>query len=214
MAASGNVSTKQVAIVTGGASGIGLSVAEHLVNKGWHVAIFDLDQEAGDKVIERVGSNIVFIHVDVSNYEHQAAAFAKTWDIWHRLDFVFANAVCCRHCRVRDDDTKVNQGIADNSKLSAPAKPRADGLPARPDTTVIDINLVGVAYSAYLALHFFRQNANKGGKLVSTSSMAGLYPSRFMPLYTASKHGVSLPCPKSPIAAFRFGAVLTCLSYL
>lgn len=86
----------------------------------------------------------------------------------------------------------VVQGVADHSNLSAPAQPRADGLPPRPDTTVIDVCLLGVIYSAQLALHFFRQNTSKGGKFVSTSSMAGIYPSKPMPLYTAAKHGVSL----------------------
>lgn len=47
-----------------------------------------------------------------------------------------------------------------------------------------------VVYSAWLALHYFRKNATKSGKLVNTSSMAGLYPVDALPLYTAANHGV------------------------
>lgn len=86
-------SSKPVAIITGGASGIGLSVVEHLVDDGWRVAIFDLNQEAGHILTERLGSDTIFVKVDVSDYEQQASAYAKTWDKWRRLDFVFANAV-------------------------------------------------------------------------------------------------------------------------
>lgn len=71
------------------------------------------------------------------------------------------------------------------------AKEREDGSPAKPDETVVDVCLNGVIYSAYLALHYFRKNPNKGGKIVSTSSMCGLYPGTGIPLYTAAKHGVS-----------------------
>lgn len=56
---------------------------------------------------------------------------------------------------------------------------------------VIQVCLEGVINSCYLALHYFRKNANRSGKIVSTSSMAGLYPSTGLPLYTAAKHGVS-----------------------
>lgn len=62
----------------------------------------------------------------------------------------------------------------------------------KPNTAALDICLTGVVYSAYLALHYFRKNPDKAGKLVSTASMAGLYPSLSLPVYTSAKHGVSL----------------------
>ena len=65
-----------------------------------------------------------------------------------------------------------------------------NGAPPQPDLLTIDVSLVSSIWSAYLALHFFRKNACKGGKLVFTSSSAGLYPSSEMLLYGAAKHGV------------------------
>ena len=47
-----------------------------------------------------------------------------------------------------------------------------------------------MVYSAYLALHYFRKTEGGKGKLVFTSSMAGLYPAGLIPLYCAAKHGV------------------------
>lgn len=73
-----------------------------------------------------------------------------------------------------------------------PVKDREDGSPAKPNVVVVDVCLYAVIYSAWLALHYFRKNENKGGRFVSTSSMCGLYPGQSIPLYTAAKHGVSM----------------------
>lgn len=84
------------------------------------------------------------------------------------------------------------KGIIDRTNFYEPAEEREDGAPVKPDTSVLDICLTAVVYSAYLALHYFRKNPDKAGKLVSTASMAGLYPSHGLPVYTSAKHGVSL----------------------
>lgn len=83
------------------------------------------------------------------------------------------------------------QGHGDRMNFYAPAEEiREDGAPAKPNMSVVDACLNGVIYSAYLALHYFRKNSNKSGKIVSTSSMCGLYPGDGIPLYVAAKHGV------------------------
>lgn len=71
-----------------------------------------------------------------------------------------------------------------------PAEENSDGIPAKPDTKVIDVNLLGCVYGGYLALHYIRKNPNKKGKIIYNASMAGLYSADLYPLYTASKHGV------------------------
>lgn len=83
-----------VALVTGGASGMGLSTVERLVELGWNVCIADMNAEMGKKHAARLGDKAFFVQVDVRDYEQQAAAFVQTWKKWARLDFVFANAVC------------------------------------------------------------------------------------------------------------------------
>ncbi len=59
-----------------------------------------------------------------------------------------------------------------------------------PSTLTLEVNLLGVVYTAYLALHFFRKNASRGGTLVMTSSASALYPSPSLALYASAKHAV------------------------
>ena len=83
------------------------------------------------------------------------------------------------------------QGILDREDFCAPAKVSGDDSPPQPDKLVIDVDLHGVIWSSYLALHYFRKNASKAGKLAMTSSSAGIYACSEIPLYAAAKHGVS-----------------------
>jgi len=72
-----------------------------------------------------------------------------------------------------------------------PADDAENGVPVEPDTLVVDICLKGVILSTFLALHYFRKNSSKSGKVVITSSQAGLYAAPAAPLYASAKHGVS-----------------------
>jgi len=133
----------------------------------------DFNEQTGKSVQERLGSQVVFIRGNVTNWDDQAAAFVATFKKWGRIDLVWANA-----------------GIGDRIDFLQPVEEDASGAPPKPDVMVIDICLYGVVYTAYLALHFFRKNESKSGKLVMTSSMAGIYPAGTIPLYGAAKHGV------------------------
>lgn len=90
-------SSDPVAIITGGASGIGLSVTTRLVELGWNVMILDFNEGPGQIVASKFGRKVAFLKVDVKDYEQQASAFVETWNKWSRLDFVFANAVSHWH---------------------------------------------------------------------------------------------------------------------
>ncbi len=63
------------AVVTGGASGLGLATAKALIETGVKVAIFDLNADAGAKIAQEIGA--VFCEVDVLSDESVDAAFAK-----------------------------------------------------------------------------------------------------------------------------------------
>ncbi|OCT54855.1 hypothetical protein CLCR_02998 [Cladophialophora carrionii] len=149
--------TGQVAIITGGASGMGLAVVEDLAAKGWNITVFDFDHISGAKVAERLGRQVSFIKGNTAKM----------------FEEVFANA-----------------GIGERSKFYEPKEELAEGFPPKPSTLTLEVNLLGVVYTAYLALHFFRKNATKSGKLVMTSSASALYPSGSLALYSAAKHAV------------------------
>lgn len=147
------MSNSKVAIITGGASGLGLAVVEVLSRKGWHVHIFDLHEVDGVASL----SNCISHKVDVASWDSLSSSFDAVFKNEGRLDFVFANA-----------------GIMENGKfferhdLSSP-------LP-EPEELSIDVNLKGVIRTSYLAQHYFRANTNSGKDCVFiiTSSIAGI----------------------------------------
>ena len=166
-----------VALVTGGGSGIGLAVTEHLINHhGYRVAIVEIDEKRAKEESSRLGPNCLGIQADTTDYDAQTRAFVKAFE-WggNRLDLFFANA-----------------GIGDSDSLYKDfALDESTGLPKPLNMRTIDINLYAVIQGVHLARHFFSEKNNtKGGRIVATSSVIGLYPNYALPLYTASKHGV------------------------
>src|SRR5450432_3185066 len=68
----------KIAIVTGGASGIGQAVVNAFIERGGRVAIFDLNEAAGQSMIKKLGSNAIFETVNVADEPSVIAAIAKT----------------------------------------------------------------------------------------------------------------------------------------
>jgi NAD(P)-dependent dehydrogenase (short-subunit alcohol dehydrogenase family) len=152
------------------ASGMGLAVATSLAKKGWKVNIADLNAEAGEKAVKETG--LSFFMTYISNYASLSGTFEKVFDQHGQINFVFANAGVGE----RKNFYSTSQDI------SAP--------PAELDF-LIDIDLKSVINSAYLAQYYFRKSPKDSTRsLVLNASIAGLYPVRFCPIYTAAKHGV------------------------
>ncbi|KAI1209354.1 3-beta-hydroxysteroid dehydrogenase [Annulohypoxylon truncatum] len=155
----------KVAIITGGASGLGLAVADVFSRKGWRVHIFDLNEvELG---------NCVSHIVDVASWESLSSSFDAVFKTEGRLDFVFANA-----------GVMEKGEFFERHELSSP--------PPEPDESSMDVNLKGVVKTSYLSQHYFRANTNgaKDCVLLMTSSIAGIYPQASTPLYAAAKAGI------------------------
>ncbi|KAL5329675.1 hypothetical protein ACEPPN_003190 [Leptodophora sp. 'Broadleaf-Isolate-01'] len=160
-----------VALITGGASGMGLAVATSLAQKGWAVSIADLNVEAGEKVAKEILGS--FYRTDVRDFDSLTSTFDQVFKKHGQINFVFANA-----------------GVPERQNFYAKTDD-ISGFPAALDF-VVDINLKSVISTSYLAQHYFRKSP-KGNKssLICTSSIAGLYPVKFNPMYTAAKHGVT-----------------------
>ena len=63
--------TNRVAIITGGAQGFGLAITERFIQSGAKVAIWDIDEDAAKKAIDKIGSeNLSYQIVDVTNFEN------------------------------------------------------------------------------------------------------------------------------------------------
>ena len=68
-----------VVVITGGASGLGRATAEYFVGKGARVALFDLNEEAGNAAVAELGEdNALFAATDVTSEESVAAAIEAT----------------------------------------------------------------------------------------------------------------------------------------
>jgi len=160
--------TGKVAVVTGGAAGIGKACAVTFAQEGAKVAVVDIDQENGKKVADNIrgnGGEAIFLKVDVSDPEAVEKMVKDTVKAFGSLD-----------CAVN------NAGI-----LGAQAK---TGDYAIDDwQTIIQVNLSGVFYCLrYEIPQMLKQG---GGAIVNMSSIAGILGYQNTPAYVASKHGVN-----------------------
>src|SRR5579875_2691764 len=82
--------TGRAAVVTGGAVGIGLAVAERLRAEGARVALIDRDQRLGEQAAERIGA--VFVLADLADRARVAPAVGTAAERLGRLDILINNA--------------------------------------------------------------------------------------------------------------------------
>lgn len=157
----------QVALVTGGASGLGRAVVERFVTEGARVVVLDRSEEAAAQTADALGSSVAAVVGDVRAHEDNARAVAACLERFGRLDCAVGNA-----------------GIWDyNAALvDLPAAKLAESF-----QELFDVNVLGYLQLAKAAL---KPLAESEGSMVFTVSNAGFLPNGGGPLYTASKHAV------------------------
>ena len=82
----------KVAVITGGASGIGAATAEHFVQEGARVVVADVQEEEGRAVAKELGEAAVFARTDVTREQDVQAAVELALSHFGRLDIMFNNA--------------------------------------------------------------------------------------------------------------------------
>jgi len=157
----------KVALITGGASGIGRATAHIFAREGAKTVLADMDTTQGEETTHEIcktGGEAIFVKTDVSKSAAVEALVQKTIDTFGQLDCAFNNA-----------------GIFGRSALLADfTEDDWDQL--------IDINLKGV----WLCMKYeIPHMLERGGSIVNASSVSGLVGSKSSPLYAASKHGVT-----------------------
>ncbi|MDD2058505.1 SDR family oxidoreductase [Pseudomonas sp. GD03860] len=156
----------KVAIVTGGASGIGKATARLFASEGARVVVADTNEQAGQAVvdlIEQVGGRAFFQAVDVRRDEQCAALVAATLERFGQLDIAFNNA-----------GISGTPGLTESQSLEQ-------------WRLVLDINLTGVFNCM---VHQLRAMKARGGSIINTASIMGLQGTPGAAAYSASKHGV------------------------
>ena len=153
----------KVAIVTGGASGIGEFTVREMLKQGAKVVIADFNDAGGQKLADELGENVSFIHVDVSNEEQVEAMVKHSVDTFGKVDILFSNA-----------------GIG--------AIGSTHELTLEEWNKTISINLSGVFLCAKYAL---KEMVKQGsGSIVNCSSILGHVGQAATASYTAAKGGV------------------------
>lgn len=152
----------KVAIVTGGASGIGLATVEMILEKGGKPVIFDYNEESGKKEAERLG--VKFIKVDVSKEEQVKNAVAEVVSEFGHLDIMDANA-------------GINP-IAGLLNLTMETYQRA-----------VEINQNGVLFCDKYAIEQMVKQGTPGA-VVNTSSVSGLVGQAHELAYNTTKFAV------------------------
>jgi NAD(P)-dependent dehydrogenase (short-subunit alcohol dehydrogenase family) len=154
----------KVAIITGGASGIGAATARLFVKEGASVLIADLQDEKGEKLAEELGSRSEYLHADVSLESDVEALVARAVEAHGRLDCMFNNA-----------------GIAGSTGP-------IESVDVEDFDEAISVLLRGVLLGIKHAAPVMKRQGS--GSIVNTASVAGLRTGYGNHVYSAAKAGV------------------------
>jgi len=162
-----------VALVTGGASGLGEATVIELVKKGAKVAIVDIDSAKGEKLAGTVGADAIFVNADVTSEADISKALRKIIDTFGKINV----AVNCA-------------GITNPGKIMSKKGP----LPLDSFNKVLQLNLVGTLNVIRLAVEQMINNTpnveGEKGVIVNTASIAAFDGQIGQAAYGASKGGI------------------------
>ena len=157
----------KTAVITGGSRGIGLAIAKKLAEGGANIAVLYVGDEAEGKAakaeLEQYGTKVEQYFCDVSDFEKSKAVCEQVIEEFGKVDILINNAGITR------DKLVLNM---DENDFDA----------------VINVNLKG---TFNMIKHFYKHfMKNRGGRIVSTSSIVGLIGNAGQANYSASKAGI------------------------
>ncbi len=177
----GQVSGK-VALITGGASGIGAACAELLAREGAKAAVSDIDDLRGPELVARIkkaGGEAMYLHQDVTSEEQWVEVVAEVVARYGRLDILVSNA-------------GIGIGVPSITMMTLEDWRRQTA-----------INLDGVFLSVKHCLPAMRKN--RSGSIILMSSLAGLRGAQSLAGYCATKGGVRLFAKAIAMECASFG---------
>jgi NAD(P)-dependent dehydrogenase (short-subunit alcohol dehydrogenase family) len=175
----------KVAIVTGGAAGIGRAIVERFVAEGARVMIGDLDAEAGTSLAQNLGEAAQFCATDVTNPDQVQALVDASVAQFGGLDAMVNNAgVASAMVRFLHDD------LADFDK-------------------VMQVNVMGVLIGCQRAARYMKDNG--GGSIINTSSTAGIDAGAGLIPYRASKAAVIHVSRSIALDVAQYGIRVNCI---
>ncbi|MEQ1693201.1 MAG: beta-ketoacyl-ACP reductase [Gemmatimonas sp.] len=167
--------TSRVAIVTGGANGIGLATAQRLADSGAHVAIWDRVRDAGEAAARSLterGATVVFVETDVTNRDSVDRAVAVTLEHFGGIDILINNAGITRDAQL----VKIKDGAV------------VGGMSESDFDAVVAVNLKGVFTCTQAVVPHLL--ARGGGRIVNATSVVAFNGNFGQTNYVATKAGV------------------------
>lgn len=163
-----------VAIVTGGASGLGLATVEEFLARGAKVAIFDMNEAAGQAVVDANPGRVIFSKVNVADEQSTQAGVEATLAAFGAVHVAVNCAGIGTAGKTLDRDSKA--------------------LPLDSFAKVIQVNLIGTFNVARLAAQAMANNTpdadGQRGVIINTASVAAFDGQTGQAAYSASKGGV------------------------
>ena len=163
----------RVAVVTGGASGVGRALGEQLAAEGARVVLADIDQNRLDatarEVSDETGGEVIGLRVDVTKAESVESLAEAVWDRFGAVHLLFNNA-------------GVGLGEAQRTIWSLPANDWRWGF---------DVNVFGVVYGIQSFVPRMLASGEEGVVINTSSSNGGLRSLPNTPIYAASKAAVT-----------------------
>lgn len=153
----------RIALVTGGARGIGEAYVRALHAEGAHVVVADLLAEEGAALAAELGDRALFVRLDVTDEDQWSAAVAASVDAFGSIDVLVNNA-----------------GIANAAPIEHLTTAKWDA--------VIAVNLTGVFFGCRAVVPIMKERG--GGSIINISSVEGMRGSPGLHGYTAAKFGV------------------------
>ena len=166
----------KVAVVTGGASGIGEGTVQLFAEEGARVLAADILDERGQSVVESIGPSAAYIHADVSKEADVAGAVAHAVERWGRIDAIFNNAGA----------GGATQGLLEIDEAGYDA--------------TMDLLLKGVVFGIKHAARAMMETG--GGAIVNTASVAGIDAGNGPAIYSVGKGAV---VHLTKVAAYELG---------
>jgi NAD(P)-dependent dehydrogenase (short-subunit alcohol dehydrogenase family) len=158
----GNKLEGKIAVITGGASGMGLATAKRFVSEGAYVFIIDLNKKELDTDLSEIGKNVSSgIQCDVSNLEDLDRAFDVVKDKKGHIDILHANA-----------------GIIQFAPLGKISEEHFDKL--------FNINVKGLLFTVQKALQIF----GDGGSIILNASIGASKGGEEISIYHATKAAI------------------------
>ena len=169
----------KVALVTGGGSGIGKAIVEHLLENEVKVVNFDLNDANLKELIEKSNGNLVSVCGDVSKEEDVERAVATAVEKYGKLNFAFNVAGIVK------TELIINQNVEDWKKT-------------------LDIDLIGVFLCIKHEARAMKNNSD-GGAIVNIASLNAHVPMVYGSAYVAAKAGVEMLSKNAALELAHYG---------